>query len=559
MKKKTDCLLIGHNNIEFTRYENMIKKMGTDSEAYRNLDLNYLFYKKKSTPISELFNSLIREKELCQKSIEPLEFNETFSLTIAYLGSYLNRHGFTFDYIHSFQDEKEELSRKLAEDNILTVAIITTFYIWEYPIIEIVEFVRKYSLPVKIIIGGPFIFNQYHAGDSFSLNSLFKTMGADFYVIGTQGESTLKDIITALKGKTDFSQLNNIFYKNGDRYLSTPLIKEENKLSNNMINWGLFSDRVEKYLNVRTSVSCPFSCAFCGFPKYAGQYQTMGIIDIRKDLDSINDLNSVEIIHFIDDTFNIPVKRFKEFLKTLIKSEYPFKWNSFFKCQSYDKEMVEMMKESGCQGVFLGIESGSSDILKNMKKHSHLDDYYNAISLFKELDIVTYGSFILGFPGETLESVSETTQLIEESGLDFYQWKVWYFTRIAPIFSVKETYNIEGLHYEWSHHTMNSKEASDLVEEQFFQIKNSIRVPDYGFDFPNIFHLLNRGLNITQIKHFLNYFNRGVQEKMIARTNDELSRDLEKKLIHSLLDQEFDASSKNNSNHGHELDIDFDL
>jgi len=74
----------------------------------------------------------------------------------------------------------------------------------------------------------------------------------------------------------------------------------------------------------------------------------------------------VEALIFIDDTFNLPVKRFKEILHIL--KEYKFRWYSFFRAQYCDEETAQLMKESGCDGVYLGIESSNETILKNMDK-----------------------------------------------------------------------------------------------------------------------------------------------------------------------------------------------
>ncbi len=59
------------------------------------------------------------------------------------------------------------------------------------------------------------------------------------------------------------------------------------------------------------------------------------------------------------------------------------------------------MAQSGCKGVFLGIESGSPHILKLMIKAATIEKYADGMKLLREHDILTFGSFIVGFPGET--------------------------------------------------------------------------------------------------------------------------------------------------------------
>lgn len=100
------------------------------------------------------------------------------------------------------------------------------------------------------------------------------------------------------------------------------------------------------------------------------------------------------------------------------------------------------MKESGCEGVFLGIESGNNQILATMNKIASVEKYLEGIALLKEFDIVTYGSIIIGFPGETGETVQDTIGFIEDSGLDFYRAQLWYCEPITPIRKDRQKYQL---------------------------------------------------------------------------------------------------------------------
>jgi p-methyltransferase len=105
----------------------------------------------------------------------------------------------------------------------------------------------------------------------------------------------------------------------------------------------------------------------------------------------------------------------------MIRKKYPFNWFSYFRCSNSDKEAIELMAESGCKGVFLGIESGSPTILKNMNKSATIEKYAQGIAWLRQHDIMTFGSFITGFPGETDETVNETLDFIRQTKPDYYQ------------------------------------------------------------------------------------------------------------------------------------------
>jgi anaerobic magnesium-protoporphyrin IX monomethyl ester cyclase len=533
VKTSIDCLFIGHNGMNFPDYEKNIREMGINSGAYRDLNLNFIQYDNKPFTASEIFNLFYCCDTPAKNPGKPLKLTETFSLAIACLGAYLDRRGFTFDYVNDFREEKEELKEKLLQDNILTIAIVTTLYVSVLPILEIMRFIKEYNRSARIVVGGPFISTQVRTQNPATLDYLFRSIDAHFYVNSSQGEAALVNIVRALKNDLPFNQINNIYYKTGNGYQCTPILREENLLAENMVDWNLFSHRLGEYINVRTAISCPYSCSFCGFPQHAGKYQTAPVEEIEKELNMIEKIGTVKSLHFIDDTFNVPQKRFREILKMMIKNKYSFKWYSHYRCQFADKETIELMKESGCEGVFLGIESGNDTVLRNMRKAVNVDEYFKGVSLLKECGILTYGSFIIGFPGETEDTVKDTLGFIKESGLDFYRAQLWYCEPLTPIWKEREKYELKGESFEWSHSTMNNREASDIIDDIFYSIDIPIWVPQYNFECDALFHLLHRGFSLEKIKAFLNVFNKGIKERLKNPSQKEVSFDVIKQIKNS--------------------------
>jgi radical SAM PhpK family P-methyltransferase len=514
MTQQIDCLLIGHNDIGLEEHEKTCREMGRQSGVFRDLNLSYLRYNRKPYSAAGFFNLLNRDHD-GKPYVPPLTSGGTFNAAIAYLGSYLHRQGHTFDFVNSFQEEKEALAEKLENKNVLTVAIITTLYISVLPILEIVDFVRTHNPGARIIVGGPFITTQVRTLDDKAFQYLAgETIDADYFVNSAQGEATLVRIIQALKNNRPVAAIPNIYYKSPQRWEATPLEPEDNPLEQNPVQWELFSGRIGEFVNIRTAISCPFSCAFCGFPQHAGRYQTTSVEYIENQLNQLQRASRIKNVYFIDDTFNVPPNRFKDILRMLIKNNYSFKWHSYLRCQFIDRETVELMKQSGCEGVFLGIESGSEQILKNMNKAAALDKYKEGIGLLKEAGITTFGSFIIGFPGETEDTVKETISFIQQGGLDFYRAQLWYGEPITPIWKQKEAFDIKGESFEWSHSTMDSRTACDWIDELFLTAENSTWIPQYNFDFDAIWHLIHRGITMDQVKELLAGFNLGIREKL---------------------------------------------
>jgi radical SAM PhpK family P-methyltransferase len=540
----------------FVEYEKTLRKMGVNSGAYRDLDLSFVRHDGQLLDASGAFNLVSGAGDPAQSGLKRLHTHEMLSAAVAYLGTYLHRRGFSFDYVNAFQDQKEVLADKLQSRDITAIAITTTLYVSVFPILEIIEFVRQYNSDAKIIVGGPFVSTQARSNNPRELEYLLKSIGADVYVDSAQGEATLVKVLSALKAGDSMEGIENIYYKEGDGYHTAPKLREDNLLSDNMVDWSLLGESVGEYANARTAISCPFSCSFCGFPEHAGKYQTAEIGAVIGELKSLYDTGSVKMVHFIDDTFNVPKKRFKDLMLAMIESRLPLQWTCHFRCQFADRDMVELMKKSGCVGVFLGLESGNDQILRNMNKATDVARYRRGIELLKEFGILTYGSFIVGFPGETEETVMDSVRLIEETGIDFYRTQLWFYEAITPIASQKETYGIKGSNFEWRHNTMDSRQAADLIESIFLSVDRSVWLPQQNFDFINVFHITSQGIDIDRVKRFVRAFNSGVKEKICNRAQQELSTSAFQRLSRSL---DPDTQQDTATAGGGELSFDFNL
>src|ERR1700683_4756015 len=124
MKRFVDCLLIGHNEMDFELYEKTVRMMGTDSGAFRDLGKSVLYFDGKPYSIADAIN-LVSADQIARGVVNPFNMLEPHSNSIGYLGTYLHRRGKTFEYVNSFQDEKPRLETLLKEYDILSIGIIT--------------------------------------------------------------------------------------------------------------------------------------------------------------------------------------------------------------------------------------------------------------------------------------------------------------------------------------------------------------------------------------------------------------------------------------------------
>ena len=497
--KQLDCVLIGYNETPFEEYAALLKSYGEDSEAYRDLRFSFVNLDGRSMDYIGLLNHVLKLAGVNDE----LKSCDIPNLAAIYLTHYLRRRGCEARYINLFQFEKERLAEFLAEDP-LCVAMTTTFYLLNLPVNEMVKFIRERNPRTKVIVGGPLIANHVRNYHGEELNVALEDIGADIYVNESQGEHTLTLIIDALKNGGDLSRVPNIIYKENGKLRQMPKLFETNSMDENFINWQTFvNEDLGPTVQTRTARSCAFNCSFCNYPKRAGKLTLASLETIEKELDSLRGLGYVKNLVFIDDTFNVPLPRFKDICRLMIEKDYQFNWFSYFRCSNSDEEAIELLAKSGCKGVFLGIESGSPTILQNMNKAATPEKYVRGLELLREYGVLTFASLIFGFPGETKETIKESVDFIKTTKPDYYRAQLWYCEPGTPVDMQREKYKIEGNGFVWSHATMDSMEAMDHIDLAFLEITESIWLPQWSFDFWTIPYLLGKEYSLELFRKLM--------------------------------------------------------
>ena len=523
-----DCLIVGYNDGELAHEVSTLQAMGPEHPNYRDLNLNVIHYKGKPYRAMDIFDRFYYEDRLqSRKAIGPdraWHQADVLWMVIMYLGTYLTRRGFSFDYVNLFQLQKDELKEKLLNNEYRAIVITTTIYNYDAPIIEVVKYIRDLTQKPKIIIGGPYIAKRSETMEEHDLKAMFKYIGGDLYVRSREGEQALVNILAALKTGGSLADIPNVAFRQNGDFVLTRSEREFNLLHENLIDYSLFPrEHVGGYVNVRITKGCPFTCAFCSFPLRTEKYNVSKLEYIQRELDAIRAVGTVTGIFFVDDTLNVPLGTFKDMMRMMIQQNYGFKWHCFFRADFCDPELVQLMAEAGCQGVFLGLESANDQLLINMNKTPRKKHYLSVVPMFKSAGIQVFASLFFGFPGETYDTAMETMEFLEETKPDFYRPLVWYCDPVTPIWAEKEKYGIKGYHFSWSHNTMDVATACHLVERCFTTFDNPLWVPDPGFNFVSLFLMQNRGMSIEQVKTFLRCFNNVVKEKVMDPAHVEPS------------------------------------
>jgi radical SAM PhpK family P-methyltransferase len=520
-----DCVIVGYKDVEFSDFVNQQKAMEEVSGAYMEIKCNSVLLDGRRQSYPELLNRSLYQATGVDRTLNGFEAP---ALGAYHLASFLLQKGLAVEIVNFFNQEKDRFD-ELLESRPRAVAITTTYYVDHAPIVDMVRYVRDRCPETRIVVGGPHIFNICSDHDPKTQEMILDLIGADVYVFDSQGELTLARLLKQMRRSRsgDFSAIPNLVYPlGGGGYRRTARVAEDNQMDAIGVDWNLFnSDYFSPVVFLRTARSCPFSCSFCSYPTLAGDHVTSGIEALEKNMRDLKE-SGVSHICFVDDTFNVPLPRFKSIMRMMIRNQFDFRWVSFFRCSNSDEEAFDLMAEAGCLGTLLGVESGDQRILTNMNKAVKIERYYNGVRELKKRGILTYSMLISGYPGETEESINNTLEFVRETKPDFYNYQLYFHNQKSPIQRRAEEFGIRGAGYSWSHNTMDWREASRWMENFYRSINpdDSIVLPLYGVSMWTVPYLLAKGITMDQFKEFTRTANRMLIQCLDDRPVD-LSRE----------------------------------
>jgi radical SAM superfamily enzyme YgiQ (UPF0313 family) len=433
-------------------------------------------------------------------SINLSDYNTPYLAGI-YLYNYLSRRGISCGLINFLDLEVRQFEKYLQEDP-KVVAISSTFLTNIRAVKKVTDIIRQYVPDIKIVLGGPLVYNSYLlyqmkdtdydtdscTQDFYFLNSeKFYYEDIDLFVVEEQGEETLWRVVSAIKNRQDYHSIPNLaYYKNG-QLIFTSRRPENNDFSEDLVHWDAIP---EEYLYsifpVRGSRGCPYKCKFCNFsPGRTFRLKSPDII--VREIATLIDTGKVRMIRFTDDNLFLNQRYVEEYCRRIIDLRKEIKWTSFIRASSITKDNVRLLKDSGCILVQIGMESGDKSILEEMNKKDTPENYLRVIELLNTNGISTQLYFIIGFPGETAQTIENTIRLINQfyhEGPAINELMVFpfVFAPLSPVYSLnnREKYNIKGYMAEWAHYTMNSEQAQKYAREFLLRLNNIY--PHYGIE-----------------------------------------------------------------------------
>lgn len=243
-------------------------------------------------------------------------------------------------------------------------------------------------------------------------------------------------------------------------------------------DWGLAERdhgkrfRMIYYESVR---GCPYRCNFCNYPFLFDdtRFRYKSAEKMADDWERYASALGVEYITCLDSLFTVPRPRLKRFCRLLIERKIKVRWICYARADDLaDEGTVILMKQAGAHQVQIGIESGDPALLRNMNKACSVEANWRALENCRKHGLTSAASLIVGFPGETEETIERTYRFLETSPPDFY-FLATFSTRVTGVpllrpenrerFGLRLVNNLHSMAPYWTHDTMSCADVTRHV------------------------------------------------------------------------------------------------
>ena len=292
----------------------------------------------------------------------------------------------------------------------------------------VAKLIRQYHPQAHITVGGPFV-------TALPLDTLRYFPDIDTAVIG-EGEETFMELLERLGVGRSVAGIPGTAWRDGNEITVGPIRPRIKDLDALASPFDYFTSNI-----VMTSRGCPDKCTFCG--SIATWGTKLRFQSIESCLDTFRKALARLPVPFLavkDDTFTAHRRRTIAICDAIIESNMNFLWSCDTRVDSLDDEMLRKMRLAGCQMISLGVETGSLEILKTMRKGTTPEMVLKTTRLAQKYGVHVRYYMILGNRGETAESIQQSIDLIKvgrpnsffSCALSFYPGtEDWEFLRAA--------------------------------------------------------------------------------------------------------------------------------
>jgi len=330
-------------------------------------------------------------------------------LGLGYIATYLEIRGFGVEIIDCVKQRLgvEDVIKVISDKKPDYVGI--NIFTQNYQLVKtIIEGISNFCI---CFIGGPVVKSIFE-------DILLWDMKNDLDIIIGEGEFIIPDILNDICKEQPLKVVGNKKIYKVD-ILSTYFPKDISSIHVNrkyLQNEIVTNHYGEREAAIITSRGCVFDCAFCGGAKSLNQdvsvrsrTENSVVIEINELITLYPEIRSIRIL---DDLF-LKNEKSIDMANRIFRGFEQLSWRGMVHTISLIKSLnkIELLKDSKCKELFMGIETGAPELRKKINKLGSVEDIVNVATKILENGIDLKGYFIYGFPGETIDDCEKTYKL----------------------------------------------------------------------------------------------------------------------------------------------------
>jgi len=408
------------------------------------------------------------------------------TLGLLYISAYLRRDGFDVEMFDSTFSPRQQLYDRLARSR--GVIGIYTNLMTRKPVLDIVAEAKRCGWTT--ILGGP---------ESANYPEEYLTAGADVIVVG-EGESTMAELLPALAARGAHrlhGVAGTVFRDEAGAIVTNP---ERTKIADlDSIPWP-DRGRIDQAryvdvwrerhgmgsVNMITARGCPYKCNWCSHAVFGYTHRRRSYLDSAAELQHIMEAYRPDQVWYADDVFTISHPWLFGYAQELKRRNLRVPFETISRADRMMKEgVLETLAEMGCYRIWIGSESGSQRILDGMERGVKVDQVLWATHAAKRYGIQV-GMFLMwGYPGEQIDDIAATVDLVKKCQPDIHLTTVAYPIKNTGFFrkaggavvsdkpwadATDRDYRIKGRHsrayYKQADSWLNNEVEAARIEQQ---------------------------------------------------------------------------------------------
>jgi radical SAM superfamily enzyme YgiQ (UPF0313 family) len=296
------------------------------------------------------------------------------------------------------------------------VGISVTSHMVYLPLRYMVTALKQRSPRIQIVLGGP-------ACTTDGVDLIRKDYG-DVAVKG-EGEHAFYEIVRVNGNKRHLRAIKGVIYRDNGAIVDTgypECIKNLDTLpfpdfDDFLLGQYEYEDvfGIHLTLPIFASRGCIGKCTFCNHAVHWGAYRDRSPRNIFMEMTHQKYRYRSYNFYFCDSTMNVDGEKLEELCDLIIRSKEVFSWSGYFRIfKSESRALYQKMVKAGCQSLFVGVESGSEDVRRDMRKPCSDTLLFQQIRRMHDAGIDLHLGFITGYPTESREDFRRTLLLVEK-------------------------------------------------------------------------------------------------------------------------------------------------